>query len=389
MGLLMRRGIPLMLVLAAVLSLPGCSPFRLQVSVRSGEGGWKMYGGNAGRTNVAPQALVPPLTLRWEYDASAGFGPYSASVADSLIFVGNLRGEVHAIHLRTGEAAGVRSFGSAVIGTPVANRQTLYVALSREEKSLVAYDLDNGIVLWEKPFGDIESAPLLMGERLYVAALDGKISCVDASNGAALWTRALPTSRRSSAVRSSPASDGDVLVVGCDNGALYALDVRDGTARWTATTGASIAGSPAIATGLVFVGSLDGTFYAFDAASGKTKWSRPLGSPIFASPAVDDGRVFIGTTGGTFAALSAGTGEILWRASFGSVINAAPLISGAVVYVAGLDKTLRAFSASAGEPLWQYTAKGRLRTMPVIARGFLLLLTEDRLVLGFSEEGGR
>lgn len=382
----MRR-LPIILILALIGSYSGCTPFHLQVPVRTVEGDWKMYGGNPGRTNVAPQALVPPLSLRWQYDASAGFSAYSASVAESLVFVGNLRGEVHAVHLRTGEGAGVRSFGSSVIGTPIVAKQTLYVALSREEQSLVAYDLDNAIVRWQKPFGDIESAPLLMEGRLYVAALDGKISCIDAADGKALWTFSVPASRRSSAVRSSPASDGDVLVFGCDNGTLYAVAVKDGTLRWSAKAGASIAGSPAVSSGLVFVGSLDGTFYAFDAASGTMKWSRPLGSPIYASPAVDAGRVFIGTSGGVFAALGAGTGEIVWQGRLGSVINAAPLVSGSVVYVASLDKTLHAFSASAGERLWQYTTKGRIKTMPVIARGFLILLTEDRSVLGFSEGG--
>ena len=379
----MRRLAPLVAVFLALAG--GCSPFHLQVSVRTLDGDWRMYGGNEGRTNVAPQALAPPLSLRWEYDASAGFSAYSASVAESIVFVGNLRGEIHAIHVRTGDAAGVRDFGAAIIGAPVVYKQMLYVALSGEEKSLVAYDLENGIVRWEKPFGDIESAPLLMEGRLYVAALDGKISCVDAATGAALWTYAVPASRRSSIVRSSPASDGDILVTGCDNGALYALDVKDGALRWSAKTGASIAGSPAMAGGLVFVGSLDGTFYAFDAASGRVRWSRPLGSPIYSSPAVDDGRVFIGTSGGVFAALSIATGEVLWRSSLASVINAAPLVSGTTVYVACLDRTLRAFSAAGGELLWEQAVKGRIKTMPVIARGYLILLMEDRTVLGFSQ----
>ena len=385
----MRPPLPMMLAFVVLGSLAGCSPFRLQEFVRLRQGDWTMYGGNAGRTNVSPQAIVPPLTVRWEYDAGAGFSAHSASVAESLIFVGNLRGEVHAIRLRTGEAAGVYDFGSAVVGTPVIGKQMLYVALTRDENSLVAYDLEAGVVKWEAKLGDVESSPLLLGERLFVAALDGKVFCVDAASGAVLWSYALPSSRRSSAIRSSPAAAGELLVVGCDNGGLYALALSDGKLCWSATTGASIPGSPAIADGRVFVGSLDRSFYAFELTTGKLLWSRPLDSKIFASPAVDGDHLFVGTSAGSLFALRPGTGEVLWQTSLKSVIGAAPLISGNVVYVAGLDRTLSAFSAETGGRVWQYTARGRIKTMPVIARGFLILMTEDRSVLGLSEGGAQ
>lgn len=387
MGFLMRPRLPDILVLLLCAGAAGCTPFNLRESVRLGDGDWTMYGGNPGRTNATSESLVPPLAVRWEYDASAGFSSFSASAAESLVFVGTLRGEVHAVRLRTGEGAGARDFGSAVVGTPVVGRQGLFVALSGDENSLAAYDLANGVMKWEAKLGDIESSPLLAGEKLYVASLGGTISCLDASTGSVLWTHALPAARRSSAVRSSPAIDGETLVVGCDDGMLYALSAADGTRRWSAKTGASIAGTPSISTGRVFVGSLDENLYAFDARDGALLWKRPLGAKIYASPAVDAHRVCIGTSDGSFAALHPETGEILWQASLNGVVSAAALIAGSVVYVPCLDKTLTAFDASTGERLWQYSAPGRIKSSPVLVRGFLVILTEDRSVIGLSEGG--
>ena len=83
----------LALILLLSLSIPACGPFRLQQSIRTRPGDWPAYGGGAGRTGVASEQLVPPLALRWEYDATAGFAPYSAAVADSIVFAAQVADE--------------------------------------------------------------------------------------------------------------------------------------------------------------------------------------------------------------------------------------------------------------------------------------------------------
>jgi outer membrane protein assembly factor BamB len=383
----MRARVFLLALALALAALAGCASYALRQSIRVRASDWTMYGGDAARSGVARESLALPLALRWDYDASAGFSAYSAVVADSIVIVGNLRGEVHAIRLRTGEGVGMHDFGEAVIGTPVIGKQFLYVPLSREEKSLVAYDLETGTTRWETAAGDIESAPLLLRDKIYVAALGGTVSCVDAATGAVVWSYAVPASRRSAAMRSAPASDGTLLFVGRDDGTLCALGLDDGKLRWSARAGAAIAGSPAVAAGRVIVGALDGSVYAFDAATGAVLWTRPLGSRIFASPAVDAEHVCIGTSGGVFAALRPATGEVVWQTRLNSVISAAPLISGSAVYVGCLDRTLNAFSLASGERLWRYEARGRIKSAPVIWGGYLVVLMENRTVLGFSEGG--
>jgi outer membrane protein assembly factor BamB len=345
-----------------------------------------MYGGDIGRTNVARETLTPPLTMVWEYDASAGFSPYSVTVADSLLFVGNLQGEIHAVDVTTGKSKGVHDFGSAIVGAPVVDANMIYLALAREEESFLAYNLERGEIEWSDKLGAIESSPLLVDQRLCVASSRGKILCVDKLNGSMPWTYTVAQSKKGSMIHSSPASDGNVLVFGCDNGNLYALDIRNGNLKWIAGTSGSILASPSISGGKVFVGSLDKNFYAFDVETGKEVWRCSLGSSIYSSQAVDERHVIVGTVGRMLYCLKKETGEVIWSYRASGAINAAPIISGPVVYAGSIDKHLYAFDTDSGNMLWQYTTEGRIKTMPVIWRQQLFLLAEDHSVFAFKPE---
>src|SRR5207302_2849395 len=99
MGLL-KRSIGILLLICLHW---GCSYLRLQQVPAPAGGDWRMYGGGIGRTNVSHSSVEPPLAMLWEYDASAGFSPFSGAIAGNYLFVGNLSGEVHVIDIPTGK----------------------------------------------------------------------------------------------------------------------------------------------------------------------------------------------------------------------------------------------------------------------------------------------
>ena len=389
MGLLTMRISLRLGLLSCFIGLAGCSYLRLQQGPIPSADDWTMYGGTIGRTNASRAEVNPPLTMLWENDASAGFGPYSGAIAGDYLFVGTLHGEVQAIDLRTGQTAGNYNFGTSLIGTPVIDRSEMYVAVSRSEESLLGYNLVTGTIDWRAKVGDIESSPLLMGGRLYVTSTEGTLSSVQAANGQVEWTFKLPPRVRTRMIRSSPASDGTSVIFGGDDGEVYAVGAADGKLRWSAKTDGSIVASPSVARGKVFVGSLDNSFYAFDAETGKRVWKQPLGARIFTSQAVNDRSVFVGTAGRYVYCLDAETGSIVWRSVTNSVLNSPPLVSGSVVYIGCLDKTLYAYAAATGELLWKYQTEGRIKTMPVAWKDMLFVLAEDRSVLAFKQSETR
>ncbi len=379
----MRTG-SLILIGIMFLGLQSCTSLHLRQSVLVQPLDWTLFGGSIERVNVSHEVLKPPLSPVWEYDASAGFSQYSAAVADSFLFVGNLQGEVHAVQIANGKSAGSYGFGSSIVGTPIIENDKMYVALTRNEDNLIAYNLLLGSVEWRTKTGDIESSPLVVGSRLYVTTLDGKLISMEKSDGSVVWKYDVPVRDRTTFIHSSPASDGEVIVFGCDNGILYAVGIADGKLRWSEPTGGSILASPSIAHGSVFVGSLDSTLYSFDLVTGRQIWKHRLGSKIYSSQAVGSYRVFVGTTAGMMYCLDDTSGATVWKATTGGVINAAPLLSGNVLYVGCLDKSLYAYDIENGEKLWEYKTEGRIKTTPVIAKNFLFLLAEDRSVIAFK-----
>ena len=167
------------LSLTLVAAISSCSYLHIERNLSAGAGDWGMYGGDIQRANIAHADIPPPLTQLWEYNAGAGFSSYSASIAESTLIIGTLHGEIQIVDALTGKGLGSHAFGSAVVGTPIIDHDMLYVALSHSEESLVAFDIQRGKADWQAKLGDIESAPLLVNNRIVVAAVRGKVVCVD------------------------------------------------------------------------------------------------------------------------------------------------------------------------------------------------------------------
>ncbi len=347
-----------------------------------------MYGGGPGRTNATTSPVLPPLSLAWSYDASSGFSPYSGALADSMLFIQNLQGEIRIVNATDGHELSSHRLGASAFGTPVLQNDTMYVAMSRDPAGLFAYTLNTATMRWKLNAGDIETSPLLIQDRLYATTYDGRLICVNTSSGLLLWTFRAPEVSQPAVIRSSPAGDDSTVVFGCDDHKLYAVNAASGTLRWSAATRGSIVASPSVADRKVLVGSLDSSFYAFGLDSGDLVWQQPLGSRIFGSQAVARGRVYAGTSGGDVFCLDMLDGSVIWKSSLKSIVSTTPMVSDTVVYVGCGDKKIYALSGSSGSILWSGDLQGRARGTPLAWNGFLVVLDDTHTVSAFRE-GGR
>jgi outer membrane protein assembly factor BamB len=372
-----------MIVLAVVFG--SCNPMRVSQIPELKNTDWPLYGGSIQRANFALSALTPPLTQVWDYDANAGYTPYAAVAEGEFIFIANLNGEVHIVNITDGKKVLSHRFGSAICGSPVIDGPMLYAALSKDEKTLIAFDLSSGKTKWEAKLGGIESSPLLIGEKLYVVTLAGELYCLNKSIGTTIWSYRDPDEYTVAQVHSSPVSDGRAIVFCRDDGAVFAVDARSGMLKWRAKVRKSIFATPSIRGDILYVGALDSAFYAFDASTGTLRWARTLDGRIFSSQAVGDEYVYGGTGNGTFYCLNRFTGSIIWRYTTQAAIGAAPVISGNIVYVGSSDKTLYAFDCASGKLVWNWKGEGRIKSAPLIHQGYLVLLQDDRTVTAFKE----
>ncbi len=376
------------------LSISGCGLLRIDGGVRVHADDWTTFGGNPQHMNVALHELHLPLAKLWEYDAGGGFGNTPVVVVDSLIFVGTLHGELHVVNLGTGKRVGSVDLGSAIMGTPIVRGELVYVALTNNEENLVAFNLQRGVPEWRSKIGDIETSPLHIDNRLYVATLEGTLLCLDQVDGEVVWTyevpvqadkggRGWPQDEKRKPIRSSPAADEGAIYFGADDGKLYAVRQLDGKLLWAFATRGNIVSSPSVYAGKVYFGSIDNTLYCLRASSGALVWKRDLGNKLFSSQAISEGRVYTTAGDGHVYCLDAVSGELHWTFLAKSVINSGPLIAGNIVFVGSLDKHLYALDAISGKLLWSESLPGRIKCSPVAWGDFLVVLVEDRSIIAF------
>jgi outer membrane protein assembly factor BamB len=134
-------------------------------------------------------------------------------------------------------------------------------------------------------------------------------------------------------IATAPIAVGDYVFVSGSDGVVRALNAADGESKWTAYTGGAIRVPPSIADGRAFLGSADGWIYAFEAANGRPLWrfrAAPaerkipvygtLSStwPVGAGVLAENGKVYaaagIANYDGTHVyALDAETGKLVWQ----------------------------------------------------------------------------
>lgn len=194
--------------------------------------------------------------------------------------------------------------GGAILGLSVDQRGPIVATTKRQ---VIALD-SAGRWRWTTSLPDaVAGTPVVVGQTVVVALLDGTVAGIDCATGAVKWS-----SRMSDAVVASPALAGDVAVVADIAGQVVAYG-GDGVERWTASTGAVLGPISALPDGSVLI--IDGDSEAhLLGPEGQPRWTVPLGSdPVgFAAQAGD--LVIVPTEEGA-AALAVIDGSQAWVAA--------------------------------------------------------------------------
>ena len=165
---------------------------------------------------------------------------------------------------------------------------------------LFCVDTSNGRLKWTaKTHDDTDASPVVHGRYVYTAAEDraSRLYCFDRKNkGKLVWQY----EGNPSGYWSTPAfADGKIFVGGQD-GKMHCVDATTGKALWTYRTEAPVWSSPAHVGGRLVFGSYDKHLHLVDAATGRGISKLRLDGRCISTPAVVDGRVYVGTATGTF-----------------------------------------------------------------------------------------
>jgi outer membrane protein assembly factor BamB len=280
-------------------------------------------------------------------------GIYSTPVFSSdgsTIFIGDYNGYLYAF--RPGDldqsntsvkpnAASLKLNGPVIGGIaldPATNM--LYVTSGEQLFSVNATDLvrkiDNrdlavGFNSIFQTGGEIWSTPVVQGNNVYFASLDGNLYAVNKSNGAEEWRY---TGARS--LVSTPVVAGGTLLVGGFDDRLHAVDMSTGNQRWAFEAENWIWSAPVVDGDRVYVGDFDGRVHALNLADGSTIWSADIADrPIVASPALTQGVLVVASQDGEIFGIDPATQATKWGpADVRTGLSADLVAQGQNVYIA-------------------------------------------------------
>ena len=191
---------------------------------------WPMLAHDPGRSGATHAEIRPPFERKWyrlfpDEGLMAGIQPI---VADRKVFIGTMRGILHAIDNATGEE------------------------------------------IWAfKTLGAILHTCAVAGDKVFFGNAEGKVYAVDVTGGQIIWSV-----QTGAAVWNSPVIHQGLVLFGGRDGRIYAVDADEGRIKWAVQTGGPLLSSPAVDVKAerVYIGSEDMHVYAFGLTDGRRLW---------------------------------------------------------------------------------------------------------------------
>lgn len=214
-------------------------------------------------------------------------------VGGDLVLVGTVDGRVYALDRATGDRRWDRRLSSEVLDAPAANRQIVVVRTANGY--LYGLDPASGEQRWqmdyEKPLLTLrrESNPVIVGNTLLVSFSSGRLRAFNAVDGVTQWEvrMAIPQGRNElerMVDLATPVVVGDIVYAAGYQGRVSAVSRGTGRSLWMQD--ASTFHKPAVGNNQVYVVETDDRIRALRSTSGAELWSnhdlryRRLTSPV-------------------------------------------------------------------------------------------------------------
>ncbi|NQZ82163.1 MAG: outer membrane protein assembly factor BamB [Colwellia sp.] len=226
--------------------------------VNSASGIMKAFNATNGEELWSIEQDIPALTLR---------GISSPAVASGGVIVGSADGSVSVYLLDSGQQGWSAEVGEATGSTelervididspPLVFGDKVYIVSARG--NLIALDLRSGRVLWKRQYSSYRELAI-SGNNIYLTDVKGHVYAIDRLNGLEKWSQLALTNRNVT----GPAAVGNYVVVGDFEGYLHWLDRDTGeiVARHVVDS-SGLHSTPTVANDVLYVQSRDGDLQA-------------------------------------------------------------------------------------------------------------------------------
>ncbi|CAK9066552.1 unnamed protein product [Durusdinium trenchii] len=261
--------------------------------------------------------------------------------------------------------------GGCTVGSTGRGRHRVFVGCY--DGQLHCFDLEFGNLLWSSFVAhqdedrEIKHAPALLGARtVLVGTHGGRLTALDAEDGARQWSLTMP-----GAVFAAPVVEGWSLYVATTSGQSLTKfrcpsDLSAPPRAWARRLSAPLFATPVVLSGAgaLLVASVDGVVRKLAESDGSERWSVQLDGHTFAAPCVSGPCAAIGTHGGSVFGLSLHRGDVLWKAQLGDVVYGTPFALGSSTFCVVTRKGRLCFLE--GQEVWEAAQlEGEVFSSPV------------------------
>jgi Ca-activated chloride channel homolog len=281
-------------------------------------------------------------------------GPTAPTYEDDRVIFNTESCTLFSLDARTGKKLWHRYLGDPTLSQPAVAGGLVFAAHpAADGPALSAYRVADGSEVWAHTVGgELLAAPVVAGDSVYFATIEGRLFRLLRKTGKAVWSHRVGAttapfvdgervfvSRRLHGREAQvvlDAADGSLLATHGAVDASWLADVPDSLDDWKRVW--AFEGSrPVVAGGVRYV-AMGGTLTASDPRSGELLWQRhhsdkrSLSSVAIAGPAL-----VLSTRGGDLFGLDVDTGYTLWGYRLGHRVSAEPIVARGWVYAATTD----------------------------------------------------
>lgn len=219
-------------------------------------------------------------------------------IVGQRLFITDMSGRLYALDKSSGVAVWHTEPADRNIGFSVRKASSPVYAsgliiVGNASGSLIAYREGDGQIMWARQLGnrmsqfyDVDSTPLVIGDKVYASSADERLFCLEASTGKIVWD-----------AQAGGANDlllHDNKIYASGGGVLSALDPQNGNIFWQQDLETPEISAPAAGNHFITVATTKDKLYMIDCENGSLIFQRFIRKGSFGDPVVvNDNKLFV------------------------------------------------------------------------------------------------
>ncbi|NOG44232.1 MAG: PQQ-binding-like beta-propeller repeat protein [Calditrichaeota bacterium] len=252
------------------------------------------------------------------------------------------------------------SIADGILSAPSIQGKTLFLAISKGEYGLIAYDITSAETKWTINGKFSQSSPVLTNNHVIHATLNGQILAYNLLDGTIAWQVEL-----NDAIKNNLSKFGNTLVAAGQNGKINSYDIESGFLNWSNSLNDAVYASPVLTKEFVYIATYSGSIVKISRHDGEIIKRFEANVEQYQSPVIDNENIYIALADGKLVSLDKATLQEKWRIQLNGPFSSTPLLGTKELLVGTESRKFYRINKLNGEIIQMLNLDGRPRIQPV------------------------